>query len=137
MHPLLLCFMACMLVLQSLGLELPGPSCSALKTSAAYNYTLDAAILEHSVVSPGGSSHGYNAFLHKWIHHPAGGRPLHIVIIGGSYSLGIGLSPGTHYALRFVKALEHINPAVKIKLTNRAVGKMLHVHLHVQAFVDL
>lgn len=119
-HLLLSC-LAWMLIPHTLGLELQGPMCSAL-TSLAYSFTLDAATLDQSAVNPGGSSHGFNAFLHKWIHHPAGGRPLNVVVQGGSFSSGLGIQPGAFYALRFVQALESINPAVKITLTNSAVG---------------
>lgn len=95
-------------------------------SNLAYNFTLEAAVLDQSTVNPGGSSHAFNVFLHKWLHHPAGGRPLNVVIQGGSFSSGLGIIPGSFYALRLVQQLETLNPAVKVRLTNSAVGEPGH-----------
>lgn len=121
-HLLLSCFVGFCVLQNVSGLDLPGPTCSILKL-LAHNFTLEAEILEQSIVNPAGSLHGFNAFLHKWIHHPAGGRPLNVVIQGGSFSSGLGINPESFYALRFVKYLQTMNPAVNITLTNSAVGK--------------
>lgn len=123
MWQLLLSLSICILHLMTThGLELPGPTCSILKNLAC-SFTLDAATLDQSIVNPGGSSHGFNAFLHKWIHHPIGGRPLNVVVQGGSFSSGTGVAPEVFYAQKFVHHLEEVNPAVKITLTNSAVGE--------------
>lgn len=103
---------------------LPGLACSALhKLDLAYNFTLDQSTMEHSTVNSGGSSHRFNAFLHKWVNAPAGGQ-LSVVIQGGSFSSGAGLNPPESlYAERMVRLLQKLRPDVHIKLTNSAVGK--------------
>lgn len=107
----------------TLGLRAPGPTCSML-SELQYTYTLDAATLDQSIVNSGGGSHRFNAFLHKVLNHPAGARPLNVVVQGGSFSLGLGFSPGLFYAQKLVENLRSMNPAAKIVLTNSAVGEL-------------
>lgn len=103
--------------------ELTDLSCSVLR-NFTYNFTLDSLTLDRSAVNPGGSTHAFNAFIHKWLHHPAGARPLNVVVQGGSFSSGLGFQPrDSFYAYRFVQTMRLLNPSVKITLTNSAVGE--------------
>lgn len=121
--PLLLSFfLSALIPASALWLELPGPTCSMLSKLERQS-TLDVATLEQSIVNSGGSSHSFNAFLHKWVHHPAEGRALNVVVQGGSFSTGAGLLPQSLYAQQLVDQLNAMNPAVNVVLTNNAVGE--------------
>lgn len=123
-----------------LGQTLPGPMCTAMsKLESAHKFKLDKATLEHSIVNSGGGSHGFNGFLHKLVHHPAGGPPLNVVIQGGSFSSGAGLDPPESlYAERLVRSLQKLNPDAQIKLINSAVGESVtHMQAHLKWSVRL
>lgn len=100
----------------------PGPACSKL-TSLRYNFTLEAATLDQSILNPGGSSHRFNIFLKKLILENAGGRTFNVVVLGGSFSSGQEIAPGSFYALRLVQHLRRLNSAVNINLTNSVVSE--------------